>query len=436
MDSFCWLPGHFPVIFGSTMDLLIQNVRLGAEIRDVLIQNGKFAQIAPRIEVAALARAPQSLDGTGQAILPSFANVHCHAAMVLMRGLGDGTPLHEWLNDIIWPMERRLTPDHIYWGTLFGCHEMIRSGITAVFDMYWQTPQCLRAFYESGLRANFSHPNIIPPGPEALAGLRRDLEEHLALAKSYPARIELSVGIHALYTTSPEMRAVCRDFAAEHNLIVQTHISETRRETDECLQTTGKTPAEVFDAEGLLNGRFLGAHGVWLSDSDRRLLVERGAAIAHCPSSNMKLASGIFNDPAARAAGLRFGLGTDGASSNNRYDMFAEMRTAALLAKVSTLDPTACSAAEIYRTATLDGFRLLRLDAGEIAPGKLADCILVDLDHTGLVPGHDLVSDLVYAANPDCVDTTICAGQVLMRHRKIPGEDEVRRAFRDVAARL
>ena len=150
----------------------------------------------------------------------------------------------------------------------------------------------------------------------------------------------------------------------------------------------------------------------------------------------MKLASGIFNDSAARAAGLRFGLGTDGASSNNRYDMFAEMRTAALLAKVSTLDPTACSAAEIYRTATRDGFRILRLDAGEIAIGRLADCILVDLNHPGLVPGHNLVSDLVYAATPECVDTTICAGNVLMRQRRIPGEDEVRQAFREAAAAL
>ena len=418
------------------MDLLIQKARLGAEFRDILIQNGRFARIEPAIDPLSLSPSTQTLEAEGQAILPSFANVHCHAAMVLMRGLGDGTPLHEWLNDIIWPMERRLTSDHIYWGTLFGCLEMIRSGITAVFDMYWQTPQCLRAFYESGLRANFSHPNIIPPGQPALDGLRRDLEEHLALAKSYPARVELSVGIHALYTTSPEMRAFCRDFAAENDLIVQTHVAETQRETDECRQATGKTPVEVFDSEGLLNGRFLGAHGVWLTDSDRRLLVERGAAIAHCPSSNMKLASGVFNEGAARRAGLRFGLGTDGASSNNRYDMFAEMRTAALLAKVSTLDPTACSAAEIYRTATLDGFRLLRLDAGEIAPGKLADCILVDLDHSGLVPGHDLISDLVYAATPECVDTTICAGKVLMRHRRIPGEDEVRRAFREVAAKL
>ena len=434
--SFCWFICSFQVIFASIMDLLIKSIRLGSEIRDVLIQNGKFSQIAPHIEVAALPKAPQTLDGTGQAILPSFANVHCHAAMVLMRGLGDGLPLHEWLNDIIWPMERRLTSDHIYWGTLFGCLEMIRSGITAVFDMYWQTPQCFRAFYESGIRANFSHPNIIPPDPPALNGLRRDLEEHLALAQSYPARIALSVGIHALYTTSPEMRAVCRDFADEHDLIVQTHVSETKRETDECIQSTGKTPVEVFDAEGLLNERFVGAHGVWLTDSDRRLLVKRGAAIAHCPSSNMKLASGIFNEGAARRAGLRFGLGTDGASSNNRYDMFAEMRTAALLAKVSTLDPTACSAAEIYRTATLDGFRMFRLDAGEIAVGKLADCILVDLDHSGLVPGHNLVSDLVYAATPECVDTTICDGRVLMRHRNIPGEDEVRRAFREVAAKL
>jgi len=418
------------------MDLLIQKARLGAEFRDILIQNGLFARIEPVIDPLSLSPSTQTMEAEGQAILPSFANVHCHAAMVLMRGLGDGLPLHAWLNDIIWPMERRLTADHVYWGTLFGCLEMIRSGITAVFDMYWQTPQCLRAFYESGIRANFSHPNIIPPGQPALAGLRRDLEEHLALARSYPARIELSVGIHALYTTSPEMRAICRDFADAHDLVVQTHVAETKRETDECLQATGKTPVEVFESEGLLNERFLGAHGVWLTDADRARLARRGAAIAHCPSSNMKLASGTFAEGAARRAGVRFGLGTDGASSNNRYDMFAEMRTAALLAKSATLDPVACSAAEIYRTATVDGFRIFRLDAGEIAVGKVADCLLVDLDHTGLVPGHDLISDLVYAANPECVDTTICAGKVLMRHRQIPGEDEVRRAFREVAAKL
>ncbi|HQQ61351.1 MAG TPA: amidohydrolase family protein, partial [Kiritimatiellia bacterium] len=281
-----------------------------------------------------------------------------------------------------------------------------------------------------------SHPNIIPPDSAALANLRRDLEEHLALAKSYPTRVELAVGIHALYTTTPEMRAICRDFAHTHDLLVHTHISETRREADECIAATGKTPAELFDAERLLNENFLGAHGIWLSDSDRQLLVKRGAAIAHCPSSNMKLASGVFNDKAARTAGLRFGLGTDGASSNNRYDMFSEMRTAALLAKVASDDPTTCPAGAIFRTATRDGFQLLRLDAGEIAVGKLADCILVDLDHSGLVPGHDLISDLVYAATPECVDTTICNGQVLMRHRQIPGEEEIRRAFRDVAARL
>lgn len=418
------------------MDLLIQHVRLEEKTCDILIQEGHFTRIAPQIDAESLSRVAQTLDATGMAILPSFANVHCHAAMVLLRGLGDDLPLHEWLRDIIWPLEHRLTGDHIYWGTLFGCLEMIRSGITAVADMYWQTPQCLRAFYESGIRVNFSHPNIIPPGPEALASLQRDLATHLELAQSYPTRVELSVGIHALYTTSPEMQAICRDFAAEHDLLIQTHLAETQRETDECLTATGKTPAELFEAEGLLNDRFLGAHGVWLTDSDRHLMVKRGAAIAHCPASNMKLASGIFNDQAARATGLRFGLGTDGASSNNRYDMFSEMRTAALLAKVSTRDPTACSATDIYRTATRDGFQLLRLDAGEIAVGKLADCILVNLDHTGLVPGHDLISDVVYAATPECVDTTICHGQVLMRHRHIPGEDEIRHAFRTVAAQL
>ncbi|MDD2239350.1 MAG: amidohydrolase [Kiritimatiellae bacterium] len=418
------------------MDLLIQRVRLGQDICDILIQEGLFARIAPQIDVVTLPRVPYTLDGTGMAILPSFANVHAHTAMVLLRGLGEDMPLHEWLNDIIWPLERRLTGEQIYWGTLFGCLEMIRSGITAVADMYWHTSHCLRAFYESGIRVNFSPPDILSDDPKALRDLQRDLETHLELAQSYPHRVELSVGIHALYTTTPESRAVCRDFADRHQLIIQTHLSETQRETDECLAATGKTPTEIFDSEGLLHERFLGAHGIWLSDSDRRLMVERGAAIAHCPASNMKLASGIFNDQAARADGLRYGLGTDGASSNNRYDMLSEMRTAALLAKVTTRDPSACSATDIFRTATRGGFQLLRLDAGEIAVGKLADCILVDLDHTGLVPGHDLISDIVYAATPECIDTTICNGNILMRHRRIPGEDDIRQACRAAAAPL
>ena len=157
------------------MDLLIQNARMGPDMRDVLIQDGRFARIEPRIDPAALASPPQVLDADGLALLPSFANAHCHAAMVLFRGLGDDTPLHEWLNQVIWPMERRLTADQIYWGTLFGCQEMIRAGITAVLDMYWQTPQCLRAIYESGLRGCFCHPNILPPGPESLAALQHDL---------------------------------------------------------------------------------------------------------------------------------------------------------------------------------------------------------------------------------------------------------------------
>jgi 5-methylthioadenosine/S-adenosylhomocysteine deaminase len=415
------------------MDLLIQNVRLGPEIRDVLIQSGRFSKIEPKIDPASLPKPAQALDGTGQALLPAFANAHCHSAMVLFRGLGDDAPLHEWLNNVIWPMERRLTGDQIYWGTLFGCLEMIRAGITSALDMYWQTPQCLRAFYESGIRTCFCHPNIIPPGPEALSTLRQDLDQHQKLAASYPARVELAVGIHALYTTSPEMRAICRDFADANDLLVHTHVAETKRETEECVRSTGKTPAEVFDSERLLNHRFIGAHGVWFTDSDRKLFSDRGAAIVHCPSSNMKLASGTFDERAARRAGLRIGLGTDGAATNNRYDLFSEMRTAALLAKNATGDPTACSATDIYRTATRDNFQLLRLDAGEIAVGKLADCILVDLDDSGLVPGHNLVSDLVYAATPECVDTTICNGQVLMRHRQIPGEDEIRRAFRTVA---
>ena len=418
------------------MDLLIQHARLDGRTCDILIEDGRFARIEAEIIPETLPPSVQRLDATGQAILPSFANTHCHAAMVLLRGLGDDTPLHEWLNNIIWPIEARLTPDQIYWGTLYGCLEMIRSGITSFLDMYWQIPQCMRAAYESGIRATVCAPQISMEKNLDVDDYRRRLEEEHELARSYPCRITYAVGVHAVYTTAPDIRRMARDYSERHGLLLHAHLSETKQENDDCLAAHGKTPTELFDDEGLLSERFIGAHGVWLTDADRSLLVDRHSSIAHCPASNCKLASGIFDEKAARQSGLVFGLGTDGASSNNRYDMFAEMRTAALLHNVHTMDPATANAADIYRTATRTGFTMLQQDAGEIAVGKSADCILVNLNDTGLVPDHNLVSNLVYAATPECVDTTICNGRILMRHRKIPGEDDIRTAFLDALKTL
>lgn len=417
------------------MDILIQQALVDGKKCDVLIQNGRFSQIEARIAEETLSGPVHRLDAANQALLPSFANTHGHTAMVLLRGLGDDMPLHQWLTEVIWPIENRLTGEQIYWGTLYGCYEMIRSGITAVLDMYWQLPQGMRAFYQSGLRAFVCAPNIAMEA-ESPARMLARMEEELALAQSYPARITYAAGIHAVYTTTPEIRRLTADFAETHDLLLTAHLSETQKENDDCLAQTGKTPTALFAGEGLLSRRFIGAHGIWLAPEDRRLLTESGAAVAHCPNSNCKLASGIFDEAAARRDGLRFGLGTDGASSNNRYDMFSEMHTAALLHKIHTTDPATATAPDIYQTATRDGFDMLGLDAGRIAIGKAADCILVDLDYTGLVPNFNLVSNLVYAATPECIQTTICDGRILMHNRKIQGEEEVREAFRACTASL
>ena len=404
----------------------------------VAVEGTRIADVGALADVQARRPGDRVLDLGEAVIMPGLVNGHTHIPMSALRGFSDDKALMDWLQQDIFPVEARLTPEIVRTASLFSCAELLRTGCTALFDMYMLEDAVFAAVDEAGLRAVLGenvtqfYPGLSAPDEAAhFDRIRRYAREW----KDHP-RIRGAVAPHAVYTTNPGLLRRCRALADELGFRFGLHLSETVGETQACLAAHGLRPPEYCRSLGILRDDTTLFHMVDADDADLDVVASCGCAIVHNPASNMKLASGVFNEGAARRAGLRFGLGTDGASSNNRYDMFAEMRTAALLAKSATLDPVACSAAEIYRTATLDGFRLLRLDAGEIAPGKLADCILVDLDHTGLVPGHDLVSDLVYAANPECVDTTICAGRVLMRHRQIPGEDEVRRAFREVAARL
>lgn len=408
--------------------LLIRRARVDGQVRDVWIEGNRFGRIEEKVAPDAIPPGTEVLDAEGMALVPSFANVHCHAAMVLMRGMSDDRPLYEWLTQVIWPMEAKLTPEQVYWGMLYGCQEMIRSGVTAVMDMYWHGTRCMQAAFDSGMRACITAVVIAPPERSAEDCLREVTESQEAAA-SFSERISVGVAPHAVYTTSPAARKALARFAEEHDMIVHMHLSETRKENADCLAATGLTPTALLESEGVLSNRFIGAHGVWLSDEDRAILARRGASIAHCPKSNCKLGSGLFDAPGAWKAGIRVGLGTDGASSNNRYDMFSEMSAAALLQKVRAEDPTVAPADEILRAATSTGFDMLGLDAGRIATGKLADALLLDLNAPLLAPGRNMTSDLVYAATPECVDTTICNGKVLMRHRRIPGEDEVRKEF-------
>ena len=292
------------------------------------------------------------LTGRGAALVPGLVNGHGHAAMTLLRGHGDDLPLMRWLETSIWPAEARLTHEDVYWGTRLACLEMIRAGTTRAWDMYWFQFDVARAFVDSGMRATVSQvflsfdgapddarPEAAPEGLDRLAGLG--------------PLINPSLGPHAIYTVDePTLRFVA-DLAGERSVPVQIHLSETESEVHDCVREHGCRPAEYLDRLGLLTERTVLAHGVWLDDAELELVARRGAAIVTNPVSNMKLAVGrTFPYPAARAAGIPIGLGTDGAASNNSLDLLSELKVLTLLQKHTAVDAAVLPAPDAWAIAT------------------------------------------------------------------------------------
>jgi 5-methylthioadenosine/S-adenosylhomocysteine deaminase len=374
------------------------------------------------------------VDARDMALVGGLVNGHGHAAMTLFRGYGSDLQLQEWLNDKIWPAEAKLTDDDCYWGTRLAALEMIRTGTTHFHDMYWHPEAVARAAEDAGIRATVGAPLIDGGNPEGLPALR-DLAlsslEHLA---SCGPLITPSLTPHAIYTVSRESLEWVSATAAERDLIVHTHIAETRREVDEWMTDHDERPAAYLDGLGLLGPRTILAHGCHFDRDELALIGERGATIVTNPCSNLKLASGgAFPYPAASAAGVPIGLGTDGVASNNSLDLLSDLKFLALIQKDAAYDPTTLPAPEALAIA--QGRRSPLLGGRPIEVGAPADFLLVDTTLPEMNPG-DLVDNLVYAASGCVVDTTVVAGEVLMRHRQIDGAAEVIAECRARAARL
>ena len=400
--------------------LLIKDVLLNDRIVDVLIRNGRFHDIAPGIEEPEA----QVLDGKNKAILPSFINSHTHAAMTLLRGYADDLDLHTWLTQYIWPFEHKLTFDDVYIGAKLACLEMIKTGTTFFCDMYWHMPATLKAVEEMGIRAALSSV-FIDFGDPAKAKQFRSRTRKFFRENDRHERVIFCLGPHGIYTVSKDSLVWVSEFAREHDLLIHIHVSETRKEIEDCLQENGLRPVEYLESIGFLGPNVIACHSIWLTEKEMDMLARHGVKVVHNPVSNMKLASGLFPYQDMRKRNICVGLGTDGCSSTNNLDMLQEIKTGALLAKSSTMEPTVFPAQEAWDCATINGGEIFGLEAGTIATGQLADCILVDLDHHTLIPRHDLISNLVYSASSECIDTTICNGRVLMQGRKVPGEEEV-----------
>lgn len=414
--------------------LLIRKARLEGRTVDLWVEDGRFRRIGPDVD----APADRVLDAAGKIVVPPFFNAHTHAAMTLLRGYADDMELHRWLTEYIWPAEARLTEEDVYHGSRLAILEMIRTGTVFFNDMYWHASATLRAVEEMGVRAALGRLYIEGKPGQVLERNRISNAELESAHRASPVRdrVLLTHAPHAVYTVSGETlreiaeRAVSGDF-------VHIHASETRREVEDCLRATGTTPVAWLDACGLLGSRTVLAHCVHLTPDDIARIRDRGAVVAHMPCSNHKLVSGAFDYRAVVEEGkCRVALGTDGCASNNNLSMFDEMKVAALSAKLRSGLPTCGRDTDVWRMATRGGAEAFGLAAGTIAVGAPADALLLDGDHPMLVPEHSLAANLVYAADSACVDAVVCAGRVLMEHRRVEGEGEILEAARASARRL
>jgi 5-methylthioadenosine/S-adenosylhomocysteine deaminase len=401
-----------------TLDRSDQRFDLGG----VAIQGEEIVAVGPAETLRSAFQASKTLDATGCVVLPGLINSHTHAAMTIFRGLADDLPLMDWLHQHIFPAERKLTEEWVYWGTLLACAEMILSGTTTFCDMYLFEHKVAEAAKAAGVRAlvgevlyDFPSPNYGP----AEKGL--EFTESLIHQWHGDPLVRIAVEPHTLYTCSPPLLKRCHELAERCNVSLITHLSENEDEVEEILKRYGRRPVAHLENLGMLNPRLIADHCVALDDSDMELLARHGVEVVHNPESNMKLASGIAPVPRLLELGVNVALGTDGCASNNDLDLFGEMDTCAKLHKAATLDPTVLPAGTVLRMATQNGAKALGLEGkiGELSPGKWADIIVVDFDRPHLTPLYKPVSHLVYAARGSDVRHTIIHGRLVMEDRRL-----------------
>ncbi len=367
--------------------------------------------------------ADEVLDGAGCVLAPGFVNAHTHSPMTLLRGVGDDLPLMEWLETRIWPLEGRLTADDVAAGSDLACLEMIAGGTTTFSDMYFFPDETARAVTRAGLRAWVGVPFLDFPMPGLTPADAPDFARRFFKTWATKERVTPVLAPHATYTCGPEtlariaeLRADLDDGSGHARPLVHTHVAETRNEVYDVEKTHGKRPLAQLEAHGLVDDRSVLAHCGWITKDEARRIGHAGAAVAHCPVSNLKLATGgTMPLPELDDAGAVVALGTDGAASNNTLDMVESMKFAALVHKQHRWDATIAPAQRVLDLATLGGARALGAAAeiGSIEVGKRADFALFDFKKPHLTPMTDVVSHLVYAAGARDVRATVVDGQVV-----------------------
>lgn len=373
---------------------------------EVWTDGGSIAYIGPAPEE--LPEFERQIDLRGDLLMPGFKNAHTHTAMTFLRSCADDMPLDRWLNEQVFPREVRLTDEMVYVFSVLGIMEYLTSGVTSSFDMYFHNEAYVRANTDTGFRT------VLCASMNDFDSDPTNVEREFLRYNAHNELVSYRLGIHAEYTTSVERIKYMASLAEKYKAPCFTHLCETRRETEDCIRRTGKTPAKYLDELGFFNYGGGAFHCVYLSEDDVRLFREKGLWAVTCPASNLKLASGIAPIQRYIDAGLKLAIGTDGAASNNALDMFREMYLVTALQKYLLGDATACDAEKVLEMACVGGARAMGLDCcDDIAVGKKADLIVIDLSRPNMQPIHNIEKNLVYSGSKENVRLTMVNGRVL-----------------------
>jgi 5-methylthioadenosine/S-adenosylhomocysteine deaminase len=420
----------------NSVDLLVLNGTLVTMDKDrrviedagLAIKNGRIVAVGQRRDIIRRFTSTQTVDARDKIIIPGLINGHTHIPMTLFRGLADDLDLQDWLTKFIFPAEaKNVSEEFVRAGTRLGLAEMIRGGTTTYCDMYYFEDAIADETAKAGVRGVLGETVIDFPvadnktNAEAMAYVERFVQKW----KGHEL-ITAAIAPHAPYTVSEEHLKAVRAFSDRTGAPIVTHVSETKRELDDSIKSKGASPVEYLRRIGFLNDRVIAAHVVWPVGDDLNILERAGVGVVHNPQSNMKLASGVAPVPKMMQEGVRVGLGTDGAASNNDLSMWEEMDTAAKLHKLSSGDPKVMSALQAFELATIRGARALHMEKeiGSLEVGKRADLVLVDRDSLNKIPVYNIYSDLVYATKASDVQTVIINGRIVMRDRRLLTLDE------------
>ncbi|HHU54094.1 MAG TPA: amidohydrolase [Clostridiaceae bacterium] len=392
---------------------------------DILVENNIIKQIRSgsddNYNDLISEQKPEIIDGKNRVVLPGFYNMHSHVPMTLLRGYGEGLNLQDWLFTKIFPFENLLTAEDTYWGTLLGLSEFLASGIISFSDMYMRMPGIVKAIDQVGIKANLCNA-ITDFGPGVKFSETESYRDEMFLLdymNNNPNRkIIADAGIHAEYTSYPDQVLQLLEFAADNNLIIQLHLSETAFEHEECKQRhQGKTPAEYFFDLGVFQQKCILAHGVYVEAKDLKIIQQNNAVLVHNPASNMKLGSGFASVGQWLDFGVTVCIGTDGAASNNDLDLLQETRLAALIQKGLKKDPKLLKPEQLLQMITINGaIAQGRNNSGQIKEGNTADLVIFDLDTPNMQPIYDLATNIIYSANQKNIYLTMVDGQILYRN--------------------